>query len=88
MQLVFDTRCCPCRTENSECELTNEDCFIDEVADVCPFIKNGTPIPKGHGRLIDGDYLYKRFKANKCPDENVYRLIREEPTIIEANRRT
>ena len=41
-------------------------------------------IPKGHGRLGDLDYLYDRFKSNKCPDENVYRLIREEPTILEA----
>ena len=29
-------------------------------------------MPKGHGRLGDLDYLYDRFKANKCPDENVY----------------
>ncbi len=41
-------------------------------------------IPKDHGRLGDLDYLYDRFKANNCPDENVYRLIREEPTILEA----
>lgn len=41
-------------------------------------------IPKDHGRLGDLDYLYDRFKANKCPDENVYRFIREEPTILEA----
>lgn len=41
-------------------------------------------IPKGHGRLGDLDYLYDKFKSNKCPDENVYRLIREEPTILEA----
>jgi hypothetical protein len=24
-------------------------------------IRNGTPLSKGHGRLIDGDYLYKKF---------------------------
>ena len=41
-------------------------------------------ISKKHGRFGDLDYLYDRFKANKCPDENVYRLIREEPTILEA----
>ena len=37
-----------------------------------------------HGRLIDGDYLYKRLRANKCPDELVYKFVREEPTILEA----
>jgi hypothetical protein len=41
-------------------------------------------LPKDHGRLGDLDYLYDRFKANKCPDENVYRLIKEEPTILGA----
>ena len=26
---------------------------------------NGTPLPKGHGRLIDADYLREDFKASK-----------------------
>jgi len=46
----------------------------------CPLVEVPTP----HGRLIDGDYLYERFKANGCPDDNVYRFIQEEPTVIEA----
>ena len=48
------------------------------------YTESAIQIPKDHGRLGDLDYLYDRFKANKCPDENVYRLIREEPTILEA----
>lgn len=48
-------------------------------------VDGGTPLPKGHGRLIDGDYLYKRFVANKCPDSLVLQYVREEPTIIEAD---
>ena len=46
-------------------------------------IANGTVLPE-HGRLIDGDYLYKKFEANGCKDSNVYRLIKDEPTILEA----
>lgn len=30
---------CPFRTENSECNCTNEDCFIDDISDMCPFPK-------------------------------------------------
>jgi hypothetical protein len=47
-------------------------------------VTQAVQLPKDHGRLGDLDYLYDRFKANKCPDENVYRFIREEPTILEA----
>ena len=49
-------------------------------------IKNGVALPAGHGDLIDGDYLYKRFVANKCPDSLVLQFIKEEPTIIEADK--
>ena len=49
-------------------------------ADSCPLVE----LPEKHGRLIDGDYLYSRFKSNGCHDENVYRFIKEEPTVIEA----
>ena len=48
-------------------------------------IYNGTVLPK-HGRLGDLDYLYKKFEANGCKDSNVYRLIKDEPTIIESNK--
>lgn len=27
----------------------------EEIATVCLSIKNGTPLPKGHGRLVDSD---------------------------------
>lgn len=39
-------------------------------------IKNGTPLPKGHGRLIDADDLLD----NTCIDEI--------PTIIEADTKS
>ena len=46
-------------------------------------IQCGTVLSE-HGRLGDLDYLYKKFEANGCKDSNVYRLIKDEPTIIEA----
>lgn len=42
-------------------------------------VKNGTPLPKGHGRLIDGDELASRMKIGYC-------IVRDAPTIIEADK--
>lgn len=46
-------------------------------------VLNGTPLPKGHGRLIDADAYAKKF------DTNINGRIGEEyviaPTIIEAD---
>ena len=55
----------------------------DFQATIADAIKNGTVLPK-HGRLGDLDYLYKKFESNGCKDSNVYRLIKDEPTILEA----
>lgn len=47
-------------------------------------IRNGTPLPKGHGRLIDGDALYKLFEHdNFIWEADSYILT--APTIIEAD---
>ena len=47
-------------------------------------IKNGTVLPKGHGRLIDGDVLYKLFEQdNFIWEADSYILT--APTIIEAD---
>jgi hypothetical protein len=51
-------------------------------------IKNGTPLPKGHGRLIDADEL----KEHKYHDNHRYEnavavaYIDCAPTIIEADK--
>lgn len=55
--------------------------------DFIDLIKNGTPLPKGHGRLIDAD------KLNKCIIDRVtmpyvpINKIQNVPTTIEADRR-
>ena len=46
-------------------------------------IINGTPLPKGHGRLIDADAL----PLNSIDDANYgSNYIRIAPTIIEADK--
>ncbi len=44
-------------------------------------IINGTPLPKGHGRLKDADHYLKMQWEQ--PD---YSLMEDEPTIIEADK--
>ena len=57
---------------------------IDEMCDsVWLGIKNGTPLPKGHGRLIDADEL----PLNAIDDANYgSNYIRIASTIIEADK--
>lgn len=56
-------------------------------------IKNGTPLPKGHGRLIDADELYGDFidgtEGYDCNTWNrieIGDIIEDAPTIIEADK--
>lgn len=51
-------------------------------------IKNGTPLPKGHGRLIDADLLEKEIEDYS---EGAFAmtpefLVKDAPTIIEADK--
>ena len=56
-------------------------------------IANGTPIPKGHGRLIDADELkshihmenYKGFRI-RTDGTVAFEYINDAPTIIEADK--
>lgn len=62
-------------------------------------IKNGKPLPKGHGRLIDADKFLKDNEAytgwilnsSEWGGENAYKdtledLVNEAPIIIEADK--
>jgi len=46
-------------------------------------IKDGTPLPKGHGRLVDADALNR--KDVNCANVPM-NFIDTAPTIIEANK--
>lgn len=52
-------------------------------------IANGTPLPKGHGRLIDADYLREDFKASKkisfAERMDISCIVDHAPTIVEAD---
>ena len=45
-------------------------------------IANGTPLPKGHGRLIDADIIWDSYHAN---DYDFYEALDDTPTIIGAD---
>ena len=56
--------------------------FIDEwteTTDVLQAVRHGTPLPEGHGRLIDADAL-----TEKAPEIQEY-LDVLAPTIIEGS---
>jgi len=56
-------------------------------------VKNGTPLPKGHGRLIDADEIIHLINEIEAEDreEELYHLflktvLTDAPTIIEADK--
>lgn len=50
------------------------------LAEILAAIRRGTPLPKGHGRLIDADAVLAE------PFGNTYKDIEIAETIIEADR--
>lgn len=50
--------------------------------DIIKAIRNGKPLPKGHGRLIDADRLYDDFEY---ADYDFEEALEYAPTIIEAD---
>lgn len=81
MQIVIDIPNEEYKTlsELSEKEKVNELSYYERI------IANGTPLPKGHGRLIDGDVLYKLFEQDNFIWESDSYIL-TAPTIIEADR--
>ena len=88
MKIVIDTNklhTTPYYAKN--CVVTMED-----------IIKCGTPLPKGHGRLIDADKLIKQLEASaniewniqvgssKGLEDAIDIIIDDAPTIIEADK--
>lgn len=59
--------------DNPLCPISQKDMVIK--------IANGTPLPKGHGRLIDADYLDMRAISIVLKED-----VDNAPTIIEADK--
>ena len=61
----------------------------DDAEDMATAIRKGTPLPKGHGRLIDADSM-KTMKNIQSANFNAVELIRlwidKQTTIIEADK--
>lgn len=61
-------------------------CFKCYSIELDKIIYGGTPLPRGHGRLIDAEKL--SFNADTCREttDAFVDLISEAPTILESNR--
>lgn len=62
--------------------------FSDKVEEVAKAIKYGTPLPKGHGRLIDAEILdlENLYRENDDCSFSIVYTKSEFPTIIEADK--
>lgn len=75
----------------------NQECYA-----LCAYVASGTPLPKGHGRLIDADVFEKRlmdarsyYVGEKADDfdlrfaaglKSATERLVDAPTIIEADK--
>lgn len=57
-----------------------------DIREVRDAIANGTPLPKGHGRLGDLDRLYNVFARNVVSANAFKELFDYAPTIIPADK--
>ena len=64
-------------------------CYYDHGGVIGNAIKNGTPLPKGHGRLIDADKLQNKLFEMGCYQGKPClgtEIISRMKTIIEADK--
>ena len=68
------------------CKNGNYELFDDVVRNEA--VANGTPINKGHGRLIDADELKKHeyYDTNRYQNAVAFYYIDGAPTIVEADK--
>lgn len=63
-------------------------CYLPYGA-IADAIKNGTPLPEHHGRLIDADALYELSRLCHTEEDGTacveWREINDAPTIIEGS---
>ena len=59
----------------------------DDLFAIAKAIRNGTPLPKGHGRLIDADAFIKQESCcGYIEDMEIDYFKQNTPTIIEADK--
>ena len=75
MQIVIDI---PDKTYEYYVKLSNKS--DEQLSAYERLILNGKPLPKGHGRLIDGDDVLDRLDSGYD-----YDVIRYAPTVLEAD---
>lgn len=63
-------------TGSTLCLYKNRETIEHIIHGNCPLVE----VPK-HGRLVEADKLQAKF----FPDEDAYRIIENEPTVLEAN---
>lgn len=56
----------------------------EQLAVLQMHILNGTPLPKGHGKLLDEKEVYKKFYC-RCLAKVAKEVLDETSTIIEAD---
>lgn len=68
----------------------HNDGYFSHVGKLIKALRDGTIFPKGHGRLIDVDYLKEDFKASKkisfAERMDISCIVDHAPTIIKADR--
>ena len=58
------------------------------MIDICRAVATGTPLPKGHGEIVDIRPLMRGLYAEKCVEKmyystsEVYQMIENETTVI------
>lgn len=84
MQIVIDI------PEDTYIATCNESMLPPDVKNVVNAIKNGTPLPKGHGRLIDEDEVIECIKEVEGEDAiwaiGLIEWACEKRTLIEADK--
>jgi len=81
MKLIIDI------SEEIYKEAKEQDVPFEHLLPLCQSIENGTPLPKGHGKLIDADRLKTHIRV--CGDEwyeVAIDFVEGSPTIIEADK--
>ena len=71
------------RGEN-ECEVEPREIVRSFQATIADAIANGTPLPKGHGRLIDADAYRKDMMDSQ--EFNFFKILDMQSTIVEADK--